>query len=250
MKNSTQIIGLPIISITDGTEIGKVKTLVINPEKGTIDFLTIDHEDWQVSVRAIPFKKIIGIGEYAVTVDNENAIIDLNEIPIANQLVNKKIKIINTKVMTRKGQLLGEIVEYFIDDENGQIIGATMKVNEEEVVLNADAVLTYGRDIIIVTDDADKNYLTSSEDLQKSDEAIHEGNSWKESDNSGSVNIEEALKQKQLQLLEGKRVTRNIEDLNGNILFEEGTILRTEDVKKAQNEDASIIVELSMNVEA
>lgn len=93
MKKSTEITGLPIISIQEGQEIGTVKTLVINPEKGSIDFLTIEHEDWQVSVKAIPFKKIIGIGEYAVTVESDRAVIDLNEIPIANQLVNKKIRI-------------------------------------------------------------------------------------------------------------------------------------------------------------
>ena len=45
---------------------------VINPDR-IVDFLTIEHEDF-VSVKAIPFK-IIGIGEYAVTVESENAVI-------------------------------------------------------------------------------------------------------------------------------------------------------------------------------
>lgn len=90
MKKSTQILGQPIISISEGAEIGKVKSFVINPDKGSVDFLTIEHEDWQVSVKAIPFKKVVGIGEYAVTVESDRAVIDLNEIPIADQLVNKK----------------------------------------------------------------------------------------------------------------------------------------------------------------
>lgn len=246
MKNSTQIIGLPIISIIDGTEVGKVKSLVVNPDKGTVDFLTIDHEDWQVSIRAIPYKKTVGIGEYAVTVANENAIIDLNEIPIANQLVNKKIKIINTKVITRKGELLGEVVEYFLDEENGQIIGVKMAVQDKEVVLSSKMVLTFGRDIIIVNDDAPLNYFNSTEDLMNENVGQIENDFVQKA----TDNIDVALKEKQIQLLDGKRVTKTILDVLGNVLFEEGLILHAEDIIKVQNEHPSIIVELSMNVEA
>src|SRR5690606_10003887 len=110
MKKSVEIVGLPIISIIDGIEIGKVKSLVINPEKGSVDFLTIEHEDWQVSVKAIPFKRVVGIGEYAITIEIDSSDINLKDIHMANSLVNKKNNNTNTKVMTRKGQLLGEVI--------------------------------------------------------------------------------------------------------------------------------------------
>lgn len=38
MKTAQQIIGLPVVSIFDGNEIGKVKNVIINASKGTIDF--------------------------------------------------------------------------------------------------------------------------------------------------------------------------------------------------------------------
>lgn len=57
MKTSAQIIGLPIISIADGGQIGTVKLLIINPEKGSVDFLTIEQEDVAFGLKAIPFKK-------------------------------------------------------------------------------------------------------------------------------------------------------------------------------------------------
>ncbi|MFS0780741.1 PRC-barrel domain-containing protein [Bacillus sp. 1P06AnD] len=250
MKKSAEITELPIISIQDGTEVGKVKSLVINPEKGTVDFLTVDHEDWQVSIRAIPFKKIIGIGEYAVTVNNEGAVIDLNEIPIANQLVNKKIKIINTKAITRKGQLLGEITEFFVDEENGNIMGACMKLADREVVLSSEAVLTYGRDIIIVSDDADSHYFPDSKSLLNGLMAEEQMEEATITVSAQPMDAEEALRVKQITLLEGKRVKKDIIDEDGELLFEEGTVLKSEDIKKAQNGDPSIIVDLSMHVEA
>nr|WP_295975627.1 PRC-barrel domain-containing protein [uncultured Bacillus sp.] len=262
MKNSTQIIGLPIISITDGVQVGKVKSLVINPEKGAVDFLTIEHDDWQVSVKAIPFKKVIGIGEFAVTIDSDSAIIDLNEIPIANQLVNKKITILNTRVMTRKGELIGEINEFYVDEETGLILGMALKASESEVALSSDYVMTYGKDIIIVKEDAPKNFLSSTTELDPSRKKEEAAN-LKQSTDSVSESLPDqvkakemeedaelaALKKKQIDILKGKRLTKTIYSTSGQVLLEEGMVLTPEDIAKVQKNSPSSVVELSMNVE-
>lgn len=240
MRTSAQMLGLPIISISEGLEIGTVKSLVINPEKGSVDFLTIEHEDWQVSVKAIPFKKVIGIGEYALTVDSEGAVIDLNEIPIANQLVNKKIKITDARVMTRKGELLGSVLEFFTDEENGHVIGMLIKIKDKEVILPSETVLTFGKDILIVTEDAPSYFLDNPNQLLNSDD-VEEG-----------MFLDEGMeiKNKQIELLKGKKLIRNVEDPSGNILFAEGSVLSEEDIRHAQEVGPGVLVGLSMNVEA
>jgi uncharacterized protein YrrD len=259
MKKSTQITSLPIISIADGQQIGKVKTLVINPEKGSIDFLTIDDEDWQTSVKAIPFKKIVGIGDYAVTVESESAVIDLNEIPIANQLVHKKIKITNTKVMTRKGELLGEVLEYYVDEESGQILGLDLQLGNRNAVLPSEFVLTYGKDMIIVKEEAVDGFLENSEQLLTAKESLLEEDQLISDGEKGAAVNEnlleseeevQVLKDKQIELLNGKRVTKDITDLQGNVIITEGTVLTREDIIKAQEAGPSVVVDLSMNVEA
>ncbi|WP_102345393.1 PRC-barrel domain-containing protein [Bacillus sp. Marseille-P3661] len=283
MKKSIEILGLPIISISDGQQVGLVKSLVINPDKGSIDFLTIEHEDWQVSVKAIPFKKVVGIGEYAVTVESENAIIDLNEIPIANQLLNKKIKINGTKVMTRKGQLIGEVSEFYIDEDNGNILGAMLKLSNSEVALPSECVLTYGKDIIIVKEDAQSSFLSSIEDLGHEpssviDEVIPSNrlNELEDSSHMTASAIEsildevkeesildtdvkadrpntstevQAIKAKQIELLMGKTVTKDIYDKSGVLLVANGTVLSEEEIIRVQEEGPSVVVELSMNVD-
>lgn len=271
MKKSVEIVGLPIISIIDGIEIGKVKSLVINPEKGSVDFLTIEHEDWQVSVKAIPFKRVVGIGEYAVTIESEGSVIDLNEIPIANSLVNKKIKITNTKVMTRKGQLLGEVLEYYVDDESGNLLGTLLNVSGSEVALASDSVLTYGKDIIIVEEDASSKFLDSVEYLEnpilestqdETNEEIIErvlpASSTEEQSPFDEINASidqheeteaKALRLKQVDLLYGKVVKKDILDNEGNVLIPAGTHLSVDDIIKAQDLGPSVFVELSMNIE-
>lgn len=306
MKKSTEVLNLPIISIADGSQVGKVKSLVVNPEKGSIDFLTIDNEDWQVSVKAIPFKKVVGIGEYAVTVEHSNAIIDLNEIPIANQLFNKKIKIINTRVMTRKGQLLGEIEEYFVDGDTGNIKAMSIKYNGAIVELASEHVVTYGRDIVIVNELALNSFVApkSEQEVQPSplpevieaesvvepivEEPIlveaHEPVSEpvvevveetiEETVMEEVVIIEEpvveepiiaepvisaqpkqpntdleALRQRQLELLNGKMVLKDIINSSGELVVARGTMLTIADIERVQQEGPSVLVELSMNVE-
>ncbi|HHW37600.1 MAG TPA: photosystem reaction center subunit H [Bacillales bacterium] len=274
MKKSNQIVGLPIICISDGSEIGAVKSLVINPDKGSIDFIIIEKEDWQVSVKAIPYKKVVGIGEYAVTVESDNAVIDLNEIPIANQLVNKKIKINGSKVMTRKGELIGEIIEYYLDEDNGQILGASLNVANREVIIASSSVITYGKEIIIVKENASNYFLDTPEQLIQ-DKGImsdlFQNELAEDYHTKGGTDLFEdlpaaskrqakqeldfepdpvkAIKDQQYEILKGKVTTKDLLDLDGNLLISKGTVLGKTEILKAQQLGPSTIIQLSMNVE-
>lgn len=256
MKTSTEMKGLPIVNISRGEEVGTVKSLVINPKKCSVDFLTVEHSDWEVSVRAIPFRKVVGIGEYAVTIEGDNAVIDLNEIPIANELVNKKIKIIDTKVMTRKGELLGNATEYFIDKETGLIVALKVDIQEKEAILPNDYVLTYGKDIIVVKEDALTELLDDIDQLfdQQKDNAAHsEGEATMTADSDDLTSFieteEHIIKEKQLQLLVGKTVKKDIFEKGGNLFVQAGTVLTEELVKQAQQIGFGLVIQLSMNVE-
>lgn len=267
MKKSNEVIKLPIISISAGDQLGQVNSLVINPEKFSVDFLTIQQEDWQVSVKAIPFKKVIGIGEYAVTVENESSVIDLNEIPIANQLLNKKVGIIGSKIMTRKGELLGEILEYYLNDDNGELMGLSIKAGQKDVILPISSVITLGKEMVIVNEHAKEAFLTEAEQLmetagqtqeeasspaKKSEPAVNkeaaETSSVKEQEAERQKEQIEVLKSKQAELLMGKKVTKNIYTKQGDLLVHEGNILTEADIVKAQQAGPSVFVELSMNV--
>lgn len=253
MKRSAQIIGLPIISISDGVQIGTVKTLVINPEKGSVDFLTIEQENVQFSLKAIPFKKVVGIGEFAVTVDDHSAVIDLAEIPIANQLVNKQIRIKNTKAMTRKGQLLGEVTEFFVDEETGEIIGVELTTSDRQAALPAEFVLTYGKDILIVNENAASALVEEIELLEKNeslDEVLATTEKTVETPAAKEKDALQALREKQIEILQGKRVMKDIVDGNGNVLIAAGTVLTVDDIVKAQEAGPSVIIDVSMNVDA
>lgn len=124
MKKSQQIIGLPIISISDGNEVGKVKNIVMNAETGAIDYFVVDSGIQVLSTRVIPTTNVLGIGEYAMTILNPEAISDISKIPAAIDLLQKNITVKGTRVLTKKGSLIGETGDLYVDvDKECNIVG-------------------------------------------------------------------------------------------------------------------------------
>ena len=53
-KSSAEILGLPVISITEGRELGISKTLVVDARRGAVAAITIEDEDWYRGVKLLP----------------------------------------------------------------------------------------------------------------------------------------------------------------------------------------------------
>ena len=79
MKKSIDMLGLPIISITEGRELGVSKSLVIDAEQGIVAALVIEDEDWYRGVKVMPFKAVSAIGEDAIIINNSSDILKLND---------------------------------------------------------------------------------------------------------------------------------------------------------------------------
>ncbi|MDR1438648.1 MAG: PRC-barrel domain-containing protein, partial [Clostridiales bacterium] len=117
MKRIKEIIGLPIISIFDGMEIGTVKNIIVNSSYRMINFLVVDSGLHFLGAKVIPTDQVLGIGEYAVTVEDDSVISTISKIPSAVELLEKNVMLIGCKVLTKKGRMCGEISEVFVDED-------------------------------------------------------------------------------------------------------------------------------------
>lgn len=176
MKKTQEIIGLPIISISDGVEVGKVKSIIINADKGAIDYIVVDSGIQILSARVIPTDHILGIGEYALTIENEGAINDIGKIPAAIDLLQKNIQVKGTKVLTKKGRLIGEIGDIFIDENDVcRIIGLEYiaDITQKRIrIIPRASVITFGKNLIVVTDDVEGTLLDRASDLGSADKTV------------------------------------------------------------------------------
>lgn len=225
MKKSQEIIGLPVFSIIDGRKIGQVKDLVINPEEGKLDFILVSNGNWYVGARVLPYKAVMGIGEHAVTTESENLLSNINDTSSANSLLQRNIEIKGNRVLTNKGNLIGVVSEYEVDETTGKITRLEYKTAQDENqidIIDAADVLTYGTDVIVVREKQESPEPNSPQEIQVSELST-------ETSDGAAV-----FKQRQRQFLLGKRLIQDIKDDSGNILITEGTIITEEIIRLAE----------------
>lgn len=231
MKASKEIKGLRIISIADGTQIGVVKDLILNPQMGSLDFFVIDQPTDYFGAKVIPFKDIVGLGEFAVMIPNPQVIQDVSQNLAAQELLKQDVEVIGTKVLTKKGSLIGEVQEYLVDEADGKIsacIFSGIEGNSEEV--SAQQIITLGKELLIVdsvsvsvsvnvpVNEPKDNPVLSVQALQSEKQVqIIDDESPSESvpESESGFNL---FEQRQLQYFLGKTVDKDIILDNGEIL--------------------------------
>jgi len=148
---------------------GKVKNIVLNADRGTIDYFVVDSGIQVLSTRVIPTANVLGIGEYAMTILNPEAISDISKIPSAIDLLQKNITVKGTKVLTKKGSLIGETGDIFIDvDKECSIIGIEYiaDITQKKVrIIPRSCVITFGKTLMIVEDDVQSKLLDDPSSL-------------------------------------------------------------------------------------
>ncbi|MBD3878607.1 MAG: PRC-barrel domain-containing protein [Quinella sp. 1Q5] len=161
MKKSVEILGLPIISITEGRELGVSKTLLIDAKNGAVAAITIEDDDWYRGVKLIPYESIIAIGEDAVTITHSENILTLDEAGDYERLLDENIRVIGTKAITRNGRIQGKVTEVFIGDggkiERCEITAPDGSVND----VGSEQISIFGKQVTVVdVDEEKKNSLT------------------------------------------------------------------------------------------
>lgn len=163
MKKSVEILGLPIISITEGRELGMSKTLLIDAKNGSVAAITIEDEDWYRGVKLIPYESVIAIGDDAVTVTNSENILTLDDAGDYEQLLDDNIRIIGTKAITKSGSIQGKISELYIGDD-GKIEKCEITAPDGTTSdVTADQISIFGKQVTVIDPNAEKkNEMTAA----------------------------------------------------------------------------------------
>ena len=155
MKKSVDILGLPVISITEGRELGMSKTLLIDAPNRVVAAITIEDEDWYRGVKLIPYDNVIAVGEDAVTINNSENILTLDAAGDFETLLDDNIRVIGTKAITRTGVIQGIISEIFIG-EDGNIEKCEITTPEGMTSeVTAEQVSIFGKEVTVISPEGD-----------------------------------------------------------------------------------------------
>lgn len=285
MKKSVEILGLPIISITEGRELGMSKTLLIDAKKGTVAAITIEDEDWYRGVKLIPYESVIAIGDDAVTVTNSENILKLDDAGDYETLLDENIRVIGTKAITKTGTIQGKISELYIG-EDGKI--ETCEITAPDGTTSdiaSDQISIFGKEVTVIDPTGEKknNPVTAPKanpapaapkaepaaaapkaEAPKAPEpaavkpeapkaaapapaAKPEPKKEAPSDADKQAAADKATEERHRRFLLGKKAARTIKMDNGIVIVEAGQDITEEVLQKAKL--ANKFIELSMNVQ-
>lgn len=155
MYKGQEIIDLPVINLETGKEIGKIKDVVFDPEKRIITGLIIEEKSWLQGDHMVPYERLHGIGEDAVTIEDDSVLTELDGTKECLDEVNSNV--IGTRVVTNDGKELGSIEDIILDPANGKLDsyeisdGLVQDIMEGRGVLNVSNNLKHGEDVVIVS---------------------------------------------------------------------------------------------------
>ena len=151
--------GLPVITMAEGKQVGKVDDLVIDPERKAVSWLRLHSGGMLGGERLwVSTEAVHGVGADAVTINAEADARAPADAPEALALVKAKRGIIGSKVMTENGERVGEVCDYEFDPDTFALTSLSvppgMNVVGEILMIPGDKVLTIGKDMIVVAADA------------------------------------------------------------------------------------------------
>lgn len=258
---SSDIKGLAVFSIADGKEIGTVKDLVINAANKAVEYLLVEIPSWYFGSSVIPFNMVEGIGSDAVMVESEALVKKVQDEPAALELVQKNIRLLNNKVLTKKGRIIGHITEFHVNEESGQVTGCELADQQDTVqgIIPTNVFVVFGKDALVVNDDAEKHFLSniSELDVQKEPAMIAEPETIsgkiddakeqpQPAEKDAQPKTVDLFKQKQREYLIGRTVNKDIIAADGSIIIRKGEVITAAIVDKAESEGK--FQELVLNV--
>ncbi|MBP2655315.1 MAG: PRC-barrel domain protein [Firmicutes bacterium] len=275
MKKSIDILGLPIISINEGSELGTAKGLVIDPAQGAVAAIVVEDGRWYLGAKLLPFAAVAGIGENALTIESSSHIIPIDNAPDLETLLEADVKVIGAKVLTKSGRFKGKITEIEMD-EAGRIVNCEISNADTNDSIAGEMVITYGKGVVIISDSetatvvkppvaspipakppavtvpeetvepVEVNAATQPSQPDKTSEPAAAHTPAARPATESNDDLAKKFDDKQRKYLLGKKATRKIETDNGVMIVEQNGEITEEVIQKAKL--AGKFVELSMSI--
>ncbi len=156
MRKAHDLIGLPVLTVDSGKQIGQVKDLLVDPD-WNIRGIMLEVKNWFSSLRYIPWEGIVAAGEDAITIPNESVIREFEHVEECHAFLEGSRKIKGLPVITVGGHKLGVVEDVYLNQNWGkQIVGYELSegfisdLKEGRRWLPMPVAATKGEDAIIV----------------------------------------------------------------------------------------------------
>lgn len=161
MRRAQDVIGLPVLALDTGEELGCVRDILCDQEWRVLGVL-LQEEGWFQSGLYIPLEKIHAVGEDCLTVEGQDAAVSMHDLIASDTvgLVTGKSRLKGKTVYTASGEQLGTIEDVYFSQDWEKLVayelsnGWITDVKEGRKRLPAPPSVIIGENNLIVPDAA------------------------------------------------------------------------------------------------
>jgi sporulation protein YlmC with PRC-barrel domain len=154
VRNISQLLGMPLVTVDEGQRLGRVSGVEYDPERGRIAYLKFEGDKRKDGL--IPWEAVQAVGADAVTVQGVAAV-QPGIAPSERDCLTPYLG--DRPVVTESGERLGTITGYDFDEQTGEVRrfhiatgGFLGRLTGRELAFPPEAIRTFGKDAIIVAD--------------------------------------------------------------------------------------------------
>ncbi len=156
MREISSIVGVPVISVAEGIELGRVREVVIDLAQGAVMGIIIEREAVEHGVWS---DDVSVIGPDAIMLADQSKVQPLTEMP---QLMERRRGSLErpTQVLTASGTKVGILADIFIDPQSRQVVryeisgGPLRDLTDGTLSFATISGMVHGRDIVVIPDEA------------------------------------------------------------------------------------------------
>ena len=157
-RDASNLMSMPVISTSEGKELGKVKDVLFDPNEHAILAVMVTPSGRDTTMLVVR-ERINSIGDKAITVNDVGALQELTAAPRAQEIIDSCVHLRGTSVVSETGNSLGTVDKILID-ESGNVaayrassgllgFGAKTDISPSEVI-------SVGQDALVVSASAEQ----------------------------------------------------------------------------------------------
>ncbi|MBI2873946.1 MAG: PRC-barrel domain-containing protein [Firmicutes bacterium] len=160
---SRDVMGMPVVGLNEGEILGRIREPVIVARERRVRGFHLGSSRASREIRILAFDKIRRIGRDVVTVAEPGSVLEGTSAVAWRDNLGTEIDLLGARAVTENGQLVGRVEDFLLDPRKGEIGalllsgGLVQDLIKGPVLLNLRAVLTLGRDAVIVRDDFEES---------------------------------------------------------------------------------------------
>ncbi len=126
MRTGKSLLGLAIVSQTDGTGLGHVRDLIFSHETDELLALVLSEKDLfgLIDAQIVPWGEVRNVGKDVIMVSSTASRMKLRDYPRAAHITEGRETILSgTQILTADGKHLGTLADMCIDEATGLVKG-------------------------------------------------------------------------------------------------------------------------------